>query len=68
MSAGVDGVVKLWNIKKQVCVGTVQMHEEKVWAIDLSKGEKYLLTGGGDSTIKLWRDNTAEQELEDKEK
>lgn len=44
------------------------MHDEKIWAIDLTKNEKYMLSGGGDSTLKLWIDNTAQKELEDKEK
>jgi len=34
-SASVDGVVKLWNLKKQQCVSTVEMHEDKIWAMDL---------------------------------
>jgi U3 small nucleolar RNA-associated protein 13 len=63
----VDGVVKIWNLKKQACVATEQMHEEKVWGLDVAH-DRYLLTGGGDSTLKLWRDTTAEQELEEKEK
>jgi len=31
------------------------------------KSTIHLLTGGCDSTIKLWKDHTAEQEIEDKE-
>ncbi len=42
------------------------MHDEKIWALDVH--DKYMLTGGGDSTVKVWRDCTVEKELEDKEK
>ena len=65
ISASVDGNVKIWNLKKQQCVTTVQMHDEKIWGIDVSS-DKYILTGGGDSTLKLWRDSTIEKEQEDK--
>lgn len=67
VSASVDGVVKLWNLKKQACVNTIQMHEEKIWGIDVS-GDKHILTGGGDSTLKLWDDCTIEHDHEEKEK
>lgn len=33
-SASVDGVVKIWNIKKQMCQNTFEMHDEKIWALD----------------------------------
>lgn len=80
-SASADGILKIWNVKKQQCVSTVQMHEDKVWALDVHErvekvvdgaGEPvvrttiHMMTGGADSTVKLWRDSTAEQEVEDK--
>jgi U3 small nucleolar RNA-associated protein 13 len=64
-SSSVDGVVKIWNLKKQVCVSTIEMHDEKIWALDV-RG-KNILTGGGDSTIKIWEDCSSGKELEDKE-
>jgi U3 small nucleolar RNA-associated protein 13 len=66
LSASVDGVVKVWNLKKQACVNTFMMHDEKIWGLDISN-DKYLLTGGGDSSLKLWQDNTLEQEQKQKE-
>ena len=68
MSTAVDGVTKIWNVKKQACVATIQMHEEKIWGIDMCQVGRYVLTGGGDSSLKLWVDNTVEKEQEDKEK
>ena len=68
-SASVDGVVKIWNIKRQLCVNTFEMHQDKIWTIDLfEKIEKieteeeeeqfkstlHIVTGGCDSTIKVW--------------
>ena len=43
------------------------MHDEKIWGLDISTNDKYVLTGGGDSTLKLWIDCTKEKEIEDKE-
>ena len=42
------------------------MHDEKIWAMD--QNDKYMITGGGDSTVKIWRDCTVEKEIEEKEK
>lgn len=68
-SASVDGVVKIWNIKRQMCVNTFEMHADKIWTIDLfEKIEKieteeeeiqfnstlHIVTGGCDSTVKVW--------------
>jgi len=82
-SASVDGVVKIWNIKRQQCVNTFEMHDDKIWTMDLFeqiekiednqfgedqfKSTIHLVTGGCDSTIKIWQDYTDEQEQEDKE-
>jgi hypothetical protein len=30
--------------------------------------DKYLITGGGDSSVKIWEDATIEKEKEDREK
>jgi U3 small nucleolar RNA-associated protein 13 len=64
-------VVKVWNVKKQICLNTFEMHEEKIWALDFCQNAEdestQMLTGGSDSRVKLWRDCTAEQVLEDNE-
>lgn len=65
LSAGADGLVKVWNIHDNECVNTFDKHEDKIWALAVdpaSDGEKFV-TGGGDSMICLWRDNT-EDEIE----
>ena len=59
-------------------MNTLELHSDKIWAMDvyetLDKVEEdvykptiHMLTGGSDSTLKLWQDCTAEKELEDKQ-
>lgn len=65
LSAGADGLVKVWNIHDNECVNTFDKHEDKIWALAVdpaSDGSKFV-TGGGDSMLCLWRDNT-EDEME----
>lgn len=40
------------------------MHSEKIWGLDSS--DKHIITGGGDSIIKVWVDVTSEKELDEK--
>jgi hypothetical protein len=42
------------------------MHDEKIWGLDIYQ-DKYLLTGGGDSNLRLWQDCTVEKEQEEKQ-
>eukprot|EP00462_Mataza_sp_D1_P021427 CAMPEP_0175148638 /NCGR_PEP_ID=MMETSP0087-20121206/16750_1 /TAXON_ID=136419 /ORGANISM="Unknown Unknown, Strain D1" /LENGTH=700 /DNA_ID=CAMNT_0016434143 /DNA_START=49 /DNA_END=2147 /DNA_ORIENTATION=- len=65
VSAGADAVVKLWNIKNGECVNSFDSaHEEKIWAMSLTKDQTRLVTGGLDSTLNIWTDITAEEEEE----
>jgi len=65
-SASVDGIVKVWNYKKQQCMGTFEMHEEKIWALDFAEKmdeesgvhKLRMITGAGDSKVKVWSDST----------
>jgi U3 small nucleolar RNA-associated protein 13 len=60
ISAGADAVIKLWVIKTNECLTTFdEQHDDKVWALCLTKDEKRLVTGGADSTINVWMDNTS---------
>ena len=55
------------------------MHEEKIWAMDFleltseavnSEGRREtlkMITGAGDSTVKLWSDSTLEEQVKDQE-
>jgi hypothetical protein len=59
ISAGSDGLVKLWNIRTSECISTFDEHEDKVWALALGgPGEKVMATGGGDAVVAVWEDVT----------
>lgn len=47
--------MKLWVIKSNMCVSTMDEHEDKVWSIAVSKEEDHIVTGGADSSIILWK-------------
>lgn len=36
ISAGGDGIIKLWNVKKATCINTFEKHESKIWSLDVS--------------------------------
>lgn len=46
------------------------MHEDRVWGLEVDEhhtDKVRLLTGSADSTIKVWHDDTVEQEIMEKE-
>jgi len=75
-SASVDGIVKIWNVSKQSCLNSFEMHEERIWALDFAeiyneedseqRPNLMMLTGGSDSKVKIWEDSTKEEELKQK--
>lgn len=60
LSTAVDGCLKVWNLKKNTCVGTIQAHQEKLWALDTRSDQ--IVTGAADSNLKVWADCTEEFE------
>ncbi|KAG1049358.1 hypothetical protein G6F42_029037 [Rhizopus arrhizus] len=69
VSAGSDGLVKVWTIKTNECASTLDNHTQKVWALAVRKDEKYIVSAGADSVVNFWEDVTLqEQEDELKEK
>ena len=49
-TASVDGIVKVWNFRKQQCQNTFEMHEEKIWAMDFLEVSKKSAEEGGVDT------------------
>lgn len=53
--SGSDGLLKLWTIKSNECVRTLDAHEDKVWGLHCSRLDDRAVTGGSDSRIILWK-------------
>lgn len=59
VSAGGDGLVKVWTIKSGECDTTLDNHSDRIWSLALNENENSLVSGGGDSVITFWDDTTA---------
>ena len=59
VSAGGDGLVKVWTIKTGECDTTLDNHNDRIWSLALNEEENTLVSGGGDSVITFWQDTTA---------
>jgi U3 small nucleolar RNA-associated protein 13 len=35
IKVGGDGLIKLWNYKKNICTTTIDKHQGKIWAMDV---------------------------------
>ena len=63
LSAGADGLVKLWGVRTSECLATFDEHDAKVWAMHVAgKDDSTLVTGGADARVNVWRDCTAQDE------
>lgn len=62
LSVGADGLLKHWEVRNGECISTFDEHEDKVWALCSNREEQMLASGGGDSTIQIWRDETEQEE------
>lgn len=62
ISSGSDGLIKLWTIRTNECESTMDGHDDKIWALDLSPCGTALFSGGADSKIAVWRDTTKERD------
>uniref|UniRef100_A0A8C6VR83 Transducin beta like 3 n=1 Tax=Nothobranchius furzeri TaxID=105023 RepID=A0A8C6VR83_NOTFU len=54
LTSGSDGLVKLWTIKTNECVKTLDAHQDKVWGLHGSHKDDKIVTGSADSNIIVW--------------
>lgn len=52
--SGSDGLVKLWTIKTNECVKTLDAHQDKVWGLHGNRRDDKMVTGSADSNITVW--------------
>lgn len=53
--SGSDGLLKLWTIKTNECVKTLDGHEDKIWGLHSNKQDNMVVTASSDSCITLWK-------------
>lgn len=64
LSAGSDGLIKVWNIKTSDCATTLDKHEGRIWTIAVAGNEMNFYSGGSDSQLIRWKDVTVEKKTE----
>ncbi|RKF61027.1 putative U3 small nucleolar RNA-associated protein 13 [Erysiphe neolycopersici] len=59
VSAGGDGLVKVWDVNNGEVACTLDNHEDRVWALTMNPRTNMIISGSGDSTVTFWRDTSA---------
>ncbi|MFA9405559.1 MAG: WD40 repeat domain-containing protein [Anaerolineales bacterium] len=54
ISAGMDNLIKLWDVPTWEQVGEIAGHENSVNMLSLSPAEDLLVTGSSDKTVRIW--------------
>ena len=59
ISAGADGLVKLWNTRTSECMNTFDEHEDRIWALAAAgRQDQYLASASADGKLIVWQDCT----------
>lgn len=56
LSVGMDGLLKIWNIKTSDCIFTADNHYDKVWSADILGSNVLTISGNG---IMIWWDDVS---------
>ena len=60
VSAGGDGLVKVWDATSGEAECTLDNHEDRVWALAVQPEANTIVSGSGDSTVTFWKDTSTE--------
>ena len=60
ISGSRDSTIKIWDIKTEKCLKTLEGHKYSVNSVAISPNGKYIVSGSSDSTIKIWNIKTGE--------
>lgn len=55
VSASYDGSIKVWDVKKNKAIQTIQANTNRVYSIDVTADGKTLISTSGDKSIKIWK-------------
>lgn len=59
VSAGGDGLVKIWDVNSGETAATLDNHTDRIWALAIDPDTNTLVSGGGDSIVTFWKDTTS---------
>ena len=59
ISAGGDGLVKIWDANTGEVNCTLDNHTDRVWALAANPNDNTLVSGGGDSVVTFWKDTSS---------
>jgi len=54
VSAGKDGLIKVWDLSTNFCMETHLAHRGEVWALAVSPSHHAVVTAGPDGELKFW--------------
>lgn len=67
VSAGSDGLIKVWDVRRGECLSTIDAHADRIWTLITMAnptGESdQMLTGDASGVLKMWRDVSEERAL-----
>jgi U3 small nucleolar RNA-associated protein 13 len=61
VSAGSDGLIKIWDLKRNECLATLDEHSDRIWALAIKNDGDRIITGDASATIKIWKDSTDDE-------
>jgi U3 small nucleolar RNA-associated protein 12 len=50
-----DSLIKFWDLDIQHCFSTLAGHVSEVWDFELIKDGRYIISGSGDSELRVWK-------------
>ncbi|KKR67263.1 MAG: NWD2 protein [Candidatus Uhrbacteria bacterium GW2011_GWE2_40_58] len=60
VSGSEDCTIKVWNVKTEECMRTLEGHRNRVYSVVFSPDGKWIVSGSYDKTIKIWNGETGE--------
>lgn len=61
ISAGSDGLMKIWDLKRNECLATLDKHTDRIWALAIQNDGDRIITGDASASIKIWKDSTDDE-------
>jgi WD40 repeat protein len=63
LSAGRDGVIRIWDYKSGDIVGLLRGHDDYIYSLAVSPDGDRIISGSGDKTVRIWETYPLRQRL-----